>query len=282
MHLICCRQEKGALVLSTSRMFKFFIRVKDSLRRRLAGKPPTALPVIPVAEITDAGIRKLESKNWRTHFAEKLNGRGLEIGPLHNPLAKHAGMNVEYVDRLTVAELRIQYPELNDLPLVEPDILDNAETLQHVKPGEYDFLISAHVLEHMRNPLGSLQNWCRVLKKGGLLYLIVPDKRNTFDSRRVRTTLEHMIQDFRTPSVERDFEHFLDWTVHVDGHAGNAALEQADKLVALDYSIHFHVFLPIDVARLIEWFSSNIRPIEIIEGPAMTSGSHEFHLLLRV
>ena len=52
----------------------------------------------------------------------------------------------------------------------------------------------------MRNPIGALVNWLRVVRDGGLLYLIVPDKRRTFDQLRVRTTLEHMVLDYQQPS----------------------------------------------------------------------------------
>lgn len=237
---------------------------------------------IPQASIVEEELEAFEERDWREYFVGKLSGRGLEIGPLHRPMVKHEGMQVEYIDRCTVAELREHYPELNELPLVEPDIIGDAETMAEVPDQEYDFLIAAHVIEHMKNPLESLKQWCRIVKPGGLIYLIAPDKRMIFDKKRVRSTIEHIILDYFEPSAERDYEHYLDYAVHVHDKSGKAAIEEADRLLETDYSIHFHVFLPSDVRRLLEWFSSNVQQIEILEGPTMAPGSDEFHYLVQV
>ena len=237
---------------------------------------------IPQAGIVEERLQAYEVKDWRKYFSDKLYGKGLEIGPLHRPMLRHDGMDIDYIDRCTVAELRAHYPELKDLPLVEPHIIGDAETLANVPDAKYDFLISAHVIEHMKNPLGSLEQWCRVLKTGGKLYLIVPDKRATFDKKRVRTTLPHMILDYQSPSDQRDYEHYLDYAIHVHDMKEQAAIVEADRLRTTDYSIHFHVFLPGDVIDLISWFSANVRPLRILEGPVMAPGSDEFHFLLEV
>jgi predicted SAM-dependent methyltransferase len=222
-------------------------------------------------------------KDWRTYFASKLKGKGLEIGPLHRPMVTHSGMKMTYVDRCTVAELRAHYPELNELPLVEPQILDDAETLKTVSNESFDFIISAHVIEHMKNPLSALEQWARVVKPGGLIYMIVPDKRVTFDKKRVRTSIAHMVLDYKNPSDARDYEHYLDYAVHVhDKVEPNSAIEEANRLLETDYSIHYHVFIPEDVVAVLEWFSSNIRPLDIVQGPCRAPGSDEFHFLLRV
>jgi len=226
---------------------------------------------------------KTENRDWRTYFSSKLMGDGLEIGPLHRPMVTHSGMNMKYVDRCTVAELREHYPELNDLPLVEPHILDDAESLKNVPNESFDFLISAHVIEHMKNPLSALEQWARVIKPGGLIYMIVPDKRVTFDKKRARTNTAHIVLDYKKPSAERDYEHYLDYAVHVhDKTDHDEAIAEADRLLEIDYSIHYHVFIPEDIVSLLQWFSNNIRPINIIEGPCRSEGSDEFHFLIGV
>jgi hypothetical protein len=247
-----------------------------------AGDAPDNPPDIPQASVHDGGVRSLEFRPWRQHFVSRLKGHGLEIGPLHRPMELHDGATVDYIDRCTVADLRAHYPELNDLPLVEPDVIGDAETMAGVPDGRYDFVIASHVIEHMRNPIGSIATWCRVVKPGGLIYLVAPDKRTIFDRHRVRTTLEHLVLDYRQPSRERDHEHFLDYAVHVDGKAGNEGLAHAEKLAASDYSIHFHVYMPSDIVRLLEWFAANVRPVEVVEGPSMEPAGDEFHVLVRV
>src|SRR5436189_131003 len=64
-----------------------------------------------------------------------------------------------------------------------------------------DFVISAHVIEHLRDPISSVVNAIRVLKVGGIHVLVVPDMRYTFDRNRPETTVEHVLTDFADGGV---------------------------------------------------------------------------------
>ena len=101
-------------------------------------------------------------RNTLTHY---LHGRGIEIGALHKPLkiGDRGRAKVFYVDRLPLDELRQQYPELNGLPLVTPDIIDDGGVLERIEDGTIDFIIANHLIEHLDNPLLALENWCRKL-----------------------------------------------------------------------------------------------------------------------
>ncbi len=222
------------------------------------------------ASFFDPNVQRFEMKNWRKYFSNKLSGKGLEIGPLHRPMCKHDSMQVDYIDRYTVKELRAEYPELKELDLIEPDIIGDAEDLSVIKDQAYDFLISAHVIEHMKNPLQALKNWMRIIKPGGLIYLIAPDKRAIFDHPRSRTQLAHMILDYKEPSKLRDYEHYLDYAAHVHDKRGESTIEEANRLIETDYSIHYHVFTPADMLELLNWFSENVKKIEIVEGPVLS------------
>ena len=233
------------------------------------------------AEADERSVEYAES-DWRQHYMNLLRGRGIEIGPLHRPMPVHPAMEVRYVDRYSVEVLRKHYPELVGETLIAPDIIDDAESLHTLGDSSQDFVVAAHVIEHMRNPILALQNWVRVVKPGGGLYLVVPDKRRTFDKQRDRTPLDHLIMDYEQPSAHRDFEHFLEWAAKVDGKPRREAARFAKELAERDYSIHFHVFLPDDVLRLLDWVSEHIRPIRIVEGPSSDPRSDEFHLFVQV
>lgn len=268
-----------AELVSEAKYFEFLKMANNA--SDLESLPAGLTSDVPQADIVERELEAYRDFDWRGHFSRQLSGKGLEIGPLHRPMLRHAGMDIDYIDRYSVADLRKHYPELNELPLVDADIIGDAQTLSNISKDKYDFLIAAHVIEHMKNPLGAVEAWTRVVKPGGLVYIIVPDKRITFDKQRVRTNLEHMILDYREPSNERDYEHFLDYATHVHDKSGIEAIAEADRLLAEDYSIHFHVFLPNDIKRLLVWFSENVRPIEIVEGPVKAPGSDEFHFLIR-
>uniref|UniRef100_A0A915D2U0 Methyltransferase type 11 domain-containing protein n=1 Tax=Ditylenchus dipsaci TaxID=166011 RepID=A0A915D2U0_9BILA len=56
-----------------------------------------------------------------------------------------------------------------------------------------DFVISAHVIEHFYDPIKAIKEWLRVIKPGGIVYIIAPHKQRTFDSGRARTTLGELL-----------------------------------------------------------------------------------------
>ena len=116
----------------------------------------------------------------------------MEVGALHQPLPVPDRAHVAYVDRLPLNELRRHYPELDGYDLVEPDILDDGESLGSLADGSQDFVIANHFIEHTQDPLGTIANHLRVLRPGGILYMAVPDKRFTFDRDRPPTTIDHL------------------------------------------------------------------------------------------
>jgi SAM-dependent methyltransferase len=234
---------------------------------------------IPQARVSDDSVTRFDYIDWRAHFGALLSGEGLEIGALHDPMPVPNARGVKYLDKLDPDALRKMAPKLADR-VGRVDILDDAQTLATVGDGTFDFVIAAHVIEHLRNPIGGVRQWLRVLRPSGRLYLVVPDKRRTFDRPRMRTTLEHLILDDRQPSAERDFEHFLDYAIHVHKSSLDPAIAEARRLEAEDHSIHFHTFIPQDIVALLQWMDAQVTPVRIVEGPAMSPDHEEFHILV--
>ncbi len=71
----------------------------------------------------------------------------------------------------------------------------------------YDFVMSSNNLEHIANPIKALKEFVRVLKSGGTIVILVPDKRFTFDHRREYTSFEHMLSDYENNTQETDLTH---------------------------------------------------------------------------
>jgi SAM-dependent methyltransferase len=183
--------------------------------------------------------------------ARYLRGTGIEIGALHNPLSTPPGATVRYVDRMTVSDLRKQYPELNGLPLVEVDLIDDGERLESIPDESLDFVIANHFLEHCEDPLRALASFSRVLRIGGRVYLAVPDKRKTFDVDRPVTSLDHLLRDHAEgPEVSRR-SHFEEWARLVDRVDPAAVESHAEELMAKNYSIHYHVWTQAELLELL-------------------------------
>ena len=171
-----------------------------------------------------------------------LKGEGIEVGALHIPLKVPETVKVHYVDRMSVSDLRQQYPELQEVVLVEADILDNGETLSSIADNSWDFLIANHMIEHCQNPIGTLENFLRVIKPGGVVYIAVPDKRYTCDIERPLTSLDHLIRDYKEGPEWSKIGHYDEYVRLVDKVPEEQVAGRMEHLLDIDYSIHFHVW----------------------------------------
>jgi SAM-dependent methyltransferase len=200
-----------------------------------------------------------------------LKGDGIEIGALHYPLPLPKAARVRYVDRMSVADLRRQYPELGSTPLVEPDVIDNGERLVSFADASLDFVVANHFLEHCEDPVAALLAFARVLRPGGVLYLAVPDKRHTWDCDRPTTTIEHLVADHELgPQLSRH-QHFREFAEAMHKLAGVPMykdtlhlLTDPEHLERIDYSIHFHVWThPEFLALMVALLQRYAVPLEI-------------------
>jgi predicted SAM-dependent methyltransferase len=185
----------------------------------------------------------------RSELARWLTGQGIELGALHQPLAVQPGVRVEYVDRLSVADLRQQYPELASLDLVPVSHIGSAEDLTELGDDSLDFVIACHVLEHLEDPTRALHEIHRVLRDGGIFFCALPEPRVTFDREREMTSVDHLVRDHPAGLTSRQ-DHFVDWVENVERHQPWWQTERPDPqerlrvLLDMDYSIHFHVWRP--------------------------------------
>jgi hypothetical protein len=199
----------------------------------------------------------------RAVFAARfVFGEGLEIGPLHLPLAVPAHVRVRYVDRMTVEELRREYPELADWELTPIDIVDDGAILSTIPDASQDFIVANHFLEHCEDPIGTIGVHLSKLKPGGILFYAVPDKRYTFDFRRSVTPLEHMVGDHEKGPEGSRRGHYEEWARLVTGEestrpepeerkSDQGAIRRARELESARYSIHMHVWTQAEFLQLI-------------------------------
>jgi SAM-dependent methyltransferase len=152
------------------------------------------------------------NRNEKLFAGIRKDGLGLEIGPSYNPVApKRAGFRVETVDHLDRAGLVEKYR-------AHGVDVDSIEEVDHVWQGEplsqligesarYDWIIASHVIEHVPDVVGFLNECQTLLKPNGILSLAVPDKRYCFDHFRSVSTTGDVIQ----AAIEKRQRHPPGW-----------------------------------------------------------------------
>jgi SAM-dependent methyltransferase len=106
-------------------------------------------------------------------------------------------------------------------------LLREATALTDIANDSYDFVLSAHCLEHVANPLAALLEWRRVVRPGGHLVLVLPDAVRSFDHARAVTSLDHLRTDYARATREDDLTHLDEilatHDLRRDPHAGSRA-----------------------------------------------------------
>ncbi len=197
---------------------------------------------------------------------EFLLGSGIEIGALHLAMALPPGTQVRYVDRMTVPELRGHYPELATVELAPVDVVDDGELLSTIEQESVDFVVANHFLEHCEDPIQTIETHLGKLKPGGVLFYAVPDKRYTFDFRRPRTPLSHLINDHENGPQASRAGHYQEWARLVyegEPPSDESAAQLAQQLEHDAYSIHFHVWTQADLVEFILHCQKGLGSFEI-------------------
>ncbi|MFQ5694552.1 MAG: class I SAM-dependent methyltransferase, partial [Terriglobia bacterium] len=197
-----------------------------------------------------APLRWVENR-WLGRY---LCGRGFEIGALWRRFPVPGRARVWCVDRLPSEQLEQFYRDQVQAPVVRPDLVADAEQLP-VAAASLDFIIASHVLEHMAFPLAALRGWYEALTPGGALLLKVPDLRYTFDRRRQRTPLSHLIAEHEHPERFDWRAHYAEWVEKVVGTApGDSRFEPTLRVLSEGrHSIHFHAWIDEDLREMVDY-----------------------------
>jgi SAM-dependent methyltransferase len=153
-------------------------------------------------------------------------GEGIEIGAAaHNPFglrARNVGLREPFYEQA-------QRELCGEVAAI--DIEASAESIP-LHDASQDFVLSSHVLEHLPDPIRALVEWDRLLRRGGICFIIHPLRHALpGDESRPLTTTAHYLDDF---AHARDRQsHALDG---VTGGAGG----------------HYHVATPESLGELIQ------------------------------
>jgi SAM-dependent methyltransferase len=227
--------------------------IARTLRRWIA-RSPAQLRLRDL--VLDVGRRKLFV--YREDLARRyLRGSGIEIGAMALPMRVPPSVQVHQLDRMSRAELiESEGPAMRGVGadpehIVEIDIVDDAATLAKVSDASVHFVVANHVLEHLEDPIGALQNMIRVLRPGGTLLLTLPDPAHSFDARRPPTSVAHLLADHEHgPEVSRA-AHYREWAQLIEGVPADRVDARAAEFAEQDARHHFHVWRLSDFLTLL-------------------------------
>jgi SAM-dependent methyltransferase len=107
-------------------------------------------------ETSKAVMRRLSDSRFITRY---FVGNGIDIGAGDDPVSNYKDF----------------FPGMQQVRNWDlPD--GDAQLMAGVADNSFDWLLSSHCLEHMRDPTEAMRNWSRILQPGGHMVLLVPDE----------------------------------------------------------------------------------------------------------
>ena len=236
----------------------------------------------------------------RQRFAAQLHGDVLEIGPGAAPFPTAPGARVTYADRKASGGRDALYPELAGTaygPEADVEVDLDRSGLVALADSGFDVVVASHVIEHVADPVGALREMHRVLRPGGVLAIVVPDRTTTFDAPRAPTPAQHVLAEHESGVREVSEDHIREFcqalhdqprlAIHTDEVWSWHDPAQLDAdLIALHRarSIHVHCWRS-------EEFAVLVAAVQVVHGTGWdvvdlyvdgdVPGDIEFGLLLR-
>jgi SAM-dependent methyltransferase len=215
--------------------------------------------------VMDVGPARTVERHSREGIGQTLRGEILEIGPGHAPFPTSRGALVTIADRSVEGGRDATWPELVGQPRGPDADLDldlDLNGLAGVSDRAFDAVVACHLIEHLANPVEALREFDRVLRPGGRLVLVVPDRTRTFDSVREPTPLAHVLNDFDRQVNEVDAEHIREFCHAIFGQPpihpeevrdwyDPSKLDDARLELHRKRSIHVHCWTPEEFATVV-------------------------------
>jgi hypothetical protein len=127
-----------------------------------------------------------------------LERPGLEVAPYFNPFLDPDVHDVFYVDCIDNDEIQAKAAANPGavgarVPRIHAVWVPGKPLSQCVCGRRFGYALASHVMEHVPNPLGWLHEILDCIEDGGVLVLLLPDRRGTMDYYRRETTFAEVV-----------------------------------------------------------------------------------------
>jgi hypothetical protein len=212
------------------------------------------------------GIRIQTNK----YISMLCKGHCVEVGALSSPAILPNAKSIRYADvgdkEKTKASLeKIGYfgYHKNKQDFVDVDFIFESDSppLHSLEASSIDCVFSSHSLEHSSNPIAALIDYLRVVKCGGIVYTIIPNKKHTYDNKRTTTSVDKLVTKYLANDWSYTLSEYRDVFVNTDTHDVYDNSTEEDIVKAFndnDGMHHIYVYDEVNTLALIDYVLKNV------------------------
>lgn len=115
-----------------------------------------------------------------------------------------------YMDVLDADALRERAIAIGTDPAECPEIIHFVGDLGAAAGGDFDVVFSSHNIEHQPDLVRHFQDVEKALKPGGVMVMLIPDKRYCFDHFLPETTLPEVLEAFVDRRIRHSARHVIE------------------------------------------------------------------------
>ncbi|WP_323118989.1 class I SAM-dependent methyltransferase [Burkholderia alba] len=201
----------------------------------------------------------LEIEAGRQYATRFIAGQGVEVGAGSRPFPLPADAECYYGDVRDRSNLARYF----DTEHVIVDGTIDAQAMTGIAGGSLDFVISAHVIEHLFDPVGSILASIKCLRLGGVFVLVVPEMTRTFDQLRPPTTVEHAMRDASDGGSGTMYQAYEEHVRYVHTYLTGEQIplqdvpQHVDRIMTAKMDIHVHAWRERDFFALLRRLSTS-------------------------
>ena len=221
--------------------------------------------IMPIIFLNKIGFQLQVSENIR----DLCIGECIEVGAYSRPAVLPYATSIRYADIHTVAEAKKILEKRNNFryhrtKFVEVDIIfrNSEPPLISLEDNCVDTVFSNQSLEHSSNPIAALMDYIRVIKKGGIVYTIIPNKNFTYDVNRKTTSVNKLIEKYKTDNWEftlEEFDELFQNSLDHDHFPDKSHEKVIEAFEENDGTNHIYCFDEDSTLELISFLSSQVK-----------------------
>lgn len=193
------------------------------------------------------------------NITKLCRGDVIEVGALSLPAVFPFAKSIQYADVHNKEDAKLSLGKLgyfgyHKRKFVDVDVIFSPKDppLSALIGDSKDCVFSSHSLEHSPNPVATLIDYLRVVKMGGIVYSIIPNKKFTYDNKRVSTSANKLIKRYNQDSWSYTIDEYRDVFINSDTHVVYDNSSEEDILKAYEENNGMHHIYVYDEENTLE------------------------------